>query len=197
MIELELLHYGYLFVFVGAIVEGDATLLTASFLARRGYVDFLWVLIVAALGTIAANQTYFELARRKGPNWISNFPKAKPRIETITSWTTNYGGPLILASRFLFGFRTLVPVVCGASGMNRWRFTLWNLIGAVVWSVSVGTVGYLGAHALTLVLADIRSHERLVAAGIAVCTVVLIAWRTRGRDWIDIWKLSSAGPRLD
>lgn len=197
MIELELLHYGYLFVFFGAIAEGDATLLTASFLARRGYLDFRWVLIVAALGTIVANQTYFEWARRKGPGWISNFPKAKPRIETITMWTKNYGGLLILASRFLFGFRTLVPLVCGATGIDRWRFTVWNLIGAVVWATSVGTVGYFGAHALTKVLADIRGHEKLIAAGIAVCTVVLIAWKTHGRDWVDMWKISSAGPPFD
>ena len=56
MIQLELLHYGYFFVFLGTVFEGDATLLTAAFLARRGHLDLLWVLALATLATLLADE---------------------------------------------------------------------------------------------------------------------------------------------
>jgi hypothetical protein len=37
MLTTELLRYGYVLLFLAAAVEGDASLLTATFLAHRGY----------------------------------------------------------------------------------------------------------------------------------------------------------------
>jgi membrane protein DedA with SNARE-associated domain len=187
VIEVQLLHYGYLFVFVGAILEGDATLLTASFLARRGYLLFQPVILVAGTATIAANQVYFEFARRQGPRILNAYPAAQPRVAKISAWVPRFGGPVVLASRFMFGLRTLVPMVCGASGMSQWRFAAWNVAGAILWAGTFGAAGYLGAHALTIALSDIRRHEVTLAAGIAVIAVALTAWVTRGRDWSDFW----------
>lgn len=188
VIQVELLHYGYIFVFIGAILEGDATLLTASFLARRGYLQFLPVLLVAGMATIAANQIYFEIARRQGPNVLSAYPAAARRVARVSAWLPRFGGPIVLASRFLFGFRTLVPVVCGATGMSPWRFAVWNVAGAILWTVTFGSAGYMGAHALTIALSNIKRHEVSLAFAIAIMVVVIIAWVTRGRDWSDLWR---------
>ena len=35
----QLLQYGYLLVFAGTILEGDATILAAAFLAHQGYLN--------------------------------------------------------------------------------------------------------------------------------------------------------------
>lgn len=189
MIEVELLHYGYLVVLLGTVLEGDATLLTASFLARRGYLSFLSVICLAGFATIAANQMYFEFARRSGPAILNAYPAAARRVGRIYGWLPRYGGPLVIASRFLLGFRTLVPMVCGASGMNRWRFLAWNVSGAALWLASIGSAGYLGAHALTVFIDGIERHDVAVAAGIAIAAVSVTAWFTRGQDWSDFWNL--------
>jgi membrane protein DedA with SNARE-associated domain len=185
--EAELLHYGYLFVLVGVIVEGDATLLSASFLARHGYFSLLYVVGIAAIATSSVTQAYFELARRRGPGIVKSYPAASRRVERVFLWLTKYGALLVVASRFLVGFRTLVPVVCGASGMKRWRFAMWNVTGAVCWAGAVASAGYAGAHGLAVVLADIRRHELIMAGGLAMMALGVTAWFGRGREWRDFW----------
>lgn len=90
MIQLELLHYGYLFVFFGTIIEGNATLLTAAFLAHRGRLNLFWVLVFAAAATLLADQAYYLIARRKGEAWISSRIDADSRLGRITRWTKEY-----------------------------------------------------------------------------------------------------------
>ncbi len=189
MIEFELLHYGYLFVFLGSIAEGDATLLAAAFLAHRGYLQIAWVLIIAFLGTLIASQVSFEFGRRKGRPALAAYSNATARVERISQWISRFGGAFVLASRFLFGFRTLAPVVCGATGMDPLRFTLWNLAGAAIWTLAFGIAGYSGAHLLTLLMTDIRRHEKTIAIGIAVAALLMIGRATQGNDWLDFWRL--------
>src|SRR5258708_38492438 len=83
MIETELLHHGYLFVFLGTIFEEDSRLLTSTFLAHRGYLHFSWVLIIAAMSTVAANQAYFLIARRTGVKWLATASAGSRKIVTV------------------------------------------------------------------------------------------------------------------
>ena len=190
MLERELLHYGYALVFLGAMVEADATLLTASFLAHRGYFHMPWVLMLAFAATVLANQIFYAVARAKGMSWLSGRAGTDQRLEKILSWSRERGGWLLLASRFLFGLRTLTPLVCGATGMRAGRFAAWNVTGAVVWTAAFGAAGYFGAHALTWLVDDVRRHEKAIAAALALGSLLFIGWRTHGRDWYDIWSIS-------
>lgn len=179
MIEQALRKYGYFFEFMGTLVEGDATILTAAFLARRGYFRLVLVVFVAFVATALMNQFLFELGKLKGPRWLGFLPKAAERIAMVRSWIDRYGAMSVFASRFVIGFRTVMPLACGALGMPRIRFTAGNVSGALAWAVVFGGAGYAGSHILTLVLDDIRKHEILIAAGIAIGTLAILAWRRR------------------
>jgi hypothetical protein len=67
-----ILRYGYALVFVSAAVEGDATLLTATFLAHRGYLQLDLVIVVAAAATVAINQV-----ARFNRSWIASIAMAR------------------------------------------------------------------------------------------------------------------------
>ena len=189
MIETELIHYGYLFVFIGTIFEGDATLLAAAFLAHRGYFRFSWVLIVAALTTWLATQVYFLVARRAGIEWLETVGVGTTRLPRIFAWLTQYGGLLVFASRFMIGFRTLIPVVAGASKMDPVRFFVWNAVGAMAWAAAFGWAGYFGGHVLTMLVDDIRHHEKAIAFVATIGIAALIMWRTHGADVTWVWRL--------
>src|SRR5215213_11804718 len=66
MLTELVLRYGYLMVFVGVLVEGDATLVAASFLAHRGELALSAVMAIAAVTSVTMNQVYFRLGRRHG-----------------------------------------------------------------------------------------------------------------------------------
>lgn len=194
MIETELLRYGYLFILVGSLLQPDATLLTAAFLSHRGYFRLSLVLLITVVGTVIASQIYFAIARRSGMKWLEK--KASPKIEKIVAWSRSHGALLLLSSHFMSGFRTVIPVICGATGMPPMRFAFWNAIGVIVWTAVFGFTGYLGGHAFTLLLDDIRLHEKTIAACLAVLVAGAIIWRTQNRELSDTWTLLRI-PRID
>ena len=187
MIETELLHYGFLFVILGTVIEGDATLLTAAFLAHRGYFRLSLVFLVAGLTTLIASHVYYQIARASGMKWLEQ--RRDPRLDRIIGWSRSHGGLLVVASRFMIGFRTVVPIVCGATGMSPARFIFWNSLGALIWAAAFGWAGYLGGHLLSTFLDDLRHYEKGLAVVFTVAVAGLILWRTHGRELFDAWSL--------
>ena len=173
------MRFGYVMVFAAAAVEGDATLVTATFLAHRGYLRLLPVIVAAALGTIGANQAYYWIgrSRRRQPGDIS-----RSRIYAkVASWIGRYGLQLVLASRFIYGFRVAIPLACGASGMTPRRFTAGDVTGAVVWSTVVGFAGFATGQILDRLIQDLRRYEWWIALALLVGgTAILIGY---ARDW--------------
>ena len=50
----------------------------------------------------------------------------------------------LVIGRFVQVVRTYVTVVAGASRMQRPRFLLWSLIGALIWVLGITLLGYVG-----------------------------------------------------
>ena len=134
MLTDAVLHYGYVVIFAAAAVEGDATLLTATFLAHRGYFHLDVVMVVAGAATVTINQVYFWLARRHGQKHLDAM-RHHPVYGRVLDWVVRYNSQLVLGSRFIYGFRIAIPAACGASGMSPLRFTVFDLAGAALWSV--------------------------------------------------------------
>ena len=68
--ELLLLKYGYLLLFAGVIVEGEAVLIAGSFLASRGYFNIGTVALVALAANTLSAQFYYTAARVRGRSWF-------------------------------------------------------------------------------------------------------------------------------
>jgi membrane protein DedA with SNARE-associated domain len=85
--------------------------------------------------------------------------------------------PLILGFRFLYGLRNVTPFLIGASGVAPLRYLILNLVGAGVWSVAVGVLGYILGHALELFLEEAKRYELWAFAALALIGVT--AWGIR------------------
>jgi membrane protein DedA with SNARE-associated domain len=184
--EQLLLHYGYLLVLVGTIVEGDATLLTAAFLAHRGYLHLWLVLVIAASASTVANQVYYWTARRYALQIFERGLASNERAQRAKTWVTRRGGVLLLFSRFILGFRIAIPAACGAVHMPAPKFFWLNSAGAVLWVLTIGLGGYAGGHAAQILYRDIRRHEWLIAGFLLITVFLYVAWQSRGRELRDL-----------
>lgn len=171
--------YGYYAVFVGTFLEGETILVMAGFAAHGGYLELPWVVGVAAAGGTLGDQLYFYLGRRYGPQILARFPRLQPRAAKVAALLQRHHLPLILSIRFLYGLRTVGPLVFGMSRLGRLRFFALNLVGALLWAVLVGGAGYLFGSALALVFADLRRYEEALLALMAGAGA--IAWLVRRR----------------
>ena len=179
MLEHAITRYGYLVLFAGTMVEGDAFLLAAAFLAHRGYLHLPLVLAVATTATMVADQIYYQIARARGQSAFAAKAAAEPRFDRVRTWMERRGGLLLFLSRFMYGFRIAIPVACGAVGMPTARFTLINLLGSLVWAACFGVAGYAFGNTVEMFLDDVKRYEAAVVALLLAVVAIGAALRTR------------------
>jgi membrane protein DedA with SNARE-associated domain len=151
--------YGYLAVFVGAFLEGETILALAGLAANRGYLDFLQVVLVAAVAGFLGDQFYFFLGRYKGAKILARFPHAQERAHKFDAMLSRWHAPLIIGIRFMYGFRILGPIMLGMGRVPSWKFVVYNLIGAAIWAPLIAGIGYVFGTLLESVLEDMKRVE--------------------------------------
>jgi lysylphosphatidylglycerol synthetase-like protein (DUF2156 family)/membrane protein DedA with SNARE-associated domain len=177
-VELLLLKYGYLLLFAGVIVEGEAVLIAGAFLASHGYFNIATVGLVALAANTLSAQFYYTAARVRGRRWFeSRFPQNSP-YRKIIHWVGARDNWLLLVSRFLFGFRIVIPAACGAFGMPVARFTVINMIAGLLWVVPTALAGYYFGERVTIFIRGARQYT--MTAGVVsglVAISLFFAWR--------------------
>jgi len=180
MLEHLLQQHGYIFVYIGTILEADATVIAATFLAHRGYMRMAGVLIIAALASVTVSHIWFWLARRRGQSMLERMTSRHKRYGRLRDWVCRNGYVLVFCCRFMWGLRLAIPAACGATGMHAGRFALVDAAGAAVWIMIVGTAGYAIAHAIASMWANIRRYEDVIALTLLGIVSLVMMWR--GRD---------------
>lgn len=94
------------------------------------------------------------------------------RAERIHRLLDRYGVLVLIGFRFIYGVRTITPLVIGMSGVSVPRFVVLNGIGAAIWSVMVVLLGYFFGMAVEAVFADIKQYEYWFFVGLLCCGTV-------------------------
>lgn len=168
-IESLIETYGYTALLIGTFLEGETVLVAAGFAAHRGYLALPWVFLVAFVGSTAGDQFWFYVGRWRGRAYITSRPRWAVRAEQLQARLTRFEIPIVLGFRFMYGLRTVTPLVLGASGYNPARFALLNVAGAAAWSVLVGTAGYVFGNAFELLIGDAKRYEMWM-----LCVVLVV-----------------------
>jgi len=169
--------YGYLAVFLGSLIEGETILILAGFAAHQGYLEFPAVVALAFCGGAMGDQVFFFLGRRYGQAMFDRFPSLKPHVATVNKLIMRFHSAVIVMVRFMYGLRVAGPVIIGASGVTPWRFVLFNMLGAAIWAVAIGGVGYLFGHAMAWILDDMKRYEYWGLGILALAGAAYALWR--------------------
>lgn len=130
---------------VGFFLPGDTLLFTAGFFAAQGKLPLAGLLVVVILAAILGNSVGYEIGKRTGKRIFKKKDGLFFREEYIEQAETFYekhGGKTIILARFIPVVRTFSAVVAGVASMPRWRFFIYNVVGAIFWCTSVTLLGY-------------------------------------------------------
>lgn len=163
--------YGYLAVFVGTLLEGEAILMIGAYAAQQGYLSLPVVIAVAFVGATLGDQVFFLAGRFFGPVLLARFGTIRARAERVNQLLLRHHAWLIVGIRFAYGLRIAGPIVIGMSSLPAWRFFLFNALGALLWAPLVAGVGYLFGHMLEWLLVAMKRYELL---GLGVLVVILL-----------------------
>jgi len=143
-------------------------LLLAGFAAYRGLLELHTVIGIATLGSFLGDQLWFLLGRTQGAKLLVRFPKYAAPAARAEELLHKYHTPIILAVRFLYGLRIVLPFTIGMSRVPTLRFQSLNFIGAVFWASSGAAAGYLFGNAVESLLGHMHRYERFAFAFLAI-----------------------------
>ena len=174
--------YGILFVIIFAetgfvvtpFLPGDSLLFVAGALAAlgEGGVDIFVLMGVLAAAAILGNTVNYHIGRFLGPkvfHWENSRFFNRDALVKTHAFYEKHGGKTLVMSRFLPIFRTFAPFVAGIGAMSYAKFTLFNLIGALSWVVSLCLAGYWLGN-----VAWVKQNLSLIIVGILVASVIPI-----------------------
>lgn len=153
---------------LGAFLEGETVVILGGLAAHRGYLELPWVMACAFFGTLFGDQLYYYIGRTRGKALLEKRPTWKARSNKVFHMMETHQTLLMLGFRFVYGIRTLTPFLIGTSRISPARFLLFNLIGAGIWSLTIGILGYLFGQTLEVILGDIKHYEMLIFLGLAI-----------------------------
>src|SRR5256714_7146297 len=188
LIEQYMLAYGYWAVFFGVMREnaglpipGEAILLVAGYFASTGVFRVPLVMLVAATGAVIGDNIGFAIGHHFGRGFLLKvgrfFFLTPKRFEHMENYFKSHGNKTILVARFITGLRVFAALLAGASKMP-WRvFVVYNVAGAVLWSVVITMLGYLFGQSLPLLVKWVGRSGTLLLIVAAVTGIVV--WRIR------------------
>lgn len=161
-------------------VPSEITLPFAGFLVSKGTFTFPLVVLVAALGDLAGSLIGYGIGYFLEETVILNLIKRHGKYVLLSehdyhkasSFFNKYGDKIVFVSKLLPGLRYLISVPAGAVKMDIKKFSLYTLLGSLIWCTLMVSIGiYFGDRWDSL--EPVFNKFKLV---IVICLVLLVAW---------------------
>ncbi len=171
-----------IFVETGLVImpflPGDSLLFACGAISMRpesGLDPVLLGLLLIACA-IAGDTVNYHVGRGVGPRVMTSEKSRwlnKKHLDRTAKFFEKYGGKTIILARFVPIVRTFAPFVAGAGAMNYRRFIAYNVIGAVLWVVSM-----MGAGMIFGQMEIVKKNFELVVIGIVILSVMpmVVEW---------------------
>ncbi|MGZ4539282.1 MAG: DedA family protein [Blastococcus sp.] len=135
---------------IGFFLPGDSLLFTAGLLCTTSTTSALHlslpsVLIAAAAGALLGAHVGYLIGKRAGPRLLDtpDRPRLQGGVVRSREALERYGtGKAIMLARFIPIVRTVLNPMAGTVGVRLGVFTLWQVIGGLIWSLGVTLAGY-------------------------------------------------------
>ncbi|MFM2384541.1 MAG: hypothetical protein RL166_415 [Actinomycetota bacterium] len=166
----------------GFFLPGDSLLFALGLFIASGQIDVpLWLaVLLLAISAFAGDQTGYWIGRKLGPA-VFNKPKSRlfrpENVQAAHAFFERYGSRAVVLAHFVPIMRTFIPVSAGIAKLDWRKYTLYNLVGILLWAVGVTLLGAaLGSNPW------VKANLELVLIGFVVISFIPIALEVL-RNW--------------
>ncbi|MFZ6799589.1 VTT domain-containing protein [Undibacterium sp. Di24W] len=159
-------------------LPGDSLLFIAGTFCAAGAMDPWFLIAILLFASISGNSINYWIGSTIGhkvmagnSRWID-----KGALEKTHAFYEKHGGKTIVLARFTPIVRTFAPFVAGFSEMSHRSFQFYNVLGAILWIVSLILAGYYFGH-IPLIKNNL-SIIVMVGVGAAIVPIILgLMWK--------------------
>jgi membrane protein DedA with SNARE-associated domain len=91
----------------------------------------------------------------------------------VTDFFHRHKLQILFSYRFLYGFRIIVPLVIGMSGLRPIQFLFYSTVTGLLWATSVSTTGYWIGRLLELKVQSFEENILFVVLGFATLGMLI------------------------
>lgn len=196
-LETAALHaavWGFALIFLFMTIESsfipfpsEVVMIPAGFLAARGGLSFgspgldLMVAVLAGTaGSLAGATLNYYLAAYVGAPFLERYGKyvllSPSKVQRAEEIFLRYGAGATFVCRLLPAIRQLISIPAGLSGMRFGSFALWTGLGAGLWTMILGLIGYqIGVHTAEMSYLEIvHTGRRQISENLALIVVLCV-----------------------
>jgi membrane-associated protein len=155
---------------IGFFLPGDSLLFTAGFLAAQGFLNIYWLIPILLSAAIFGDNVGYMFGKKLGPRLFDKEDSLffhKKNLMRAETFYERHGPMTIVLARFIPVVRTFAPIVAGIGKMDYRIFVCYNIIGGVIWTISLTLAGFY----LSKVIPDVEKHLELIIAVIILLSV--------------------------
>jgi len=135
--------YGYVVLFLYSLGGGLVAIIGAGVLSFMGKMDLTTSIAIAFVANVIGDTLMFYMARYHKRDMMEYLKKHKRKLAFSHLLLKRRGGMIIIIKKFIYGLKTLIPLAVGLTKYDFWKFSFYNVIGALIWAIVVGGGSYL------------------------------------------------------
>ena len=137
--------------------------------------QFIPLIACCLAGVLIADAVWFQLGKRRGRRLLRFICRISLEPDSCVRQTENvflkYGMRSLLFSKFIPGLNAVAAPLAGSSGAASWRFFSYDIAGAVIWSATYLSLGYIFSEQLE----DVAGYASRMGSGLLILLAALLA----------------------
>lgn len=173
---------------VGFLFPGDTLLVISGILTFSGHhqsggghgipIAIWWVCLAIGFAAFLGGESGYFIGHKAGPRVFERKESglfSMKNVKRTQAFFERFGGVAVIIARFVPVVRTFAPVAAGVGHMNYKKYSLYNLIGALLWGAGLTYFGYLLGY-IPPVANFVKNYIDLILVAAVVVTVVPAAY---------------------
>lgn len=171
---------------IGFLFPGDTLLVISGLLSHTSpaaphgvFGVSVWlVALLIGLAAFVGGEVGYLIGYKSGPAIFERKESglfSRKNVDRTNAFFERYGGLTVILARFVPIVRTFAPVAAGVGRMNRGKYTIYNLIGAIIWGFGLTMFGY-GIGFIPGVGDFVAEYIDVILIAVVVGTALFVLW---------------------
>jgi membrane-associated protein len=166
---------------IGFLLPGDTLLVISGLLTNTTHVfgvDIWWVCLAIGIAAFLGGEVGYLIGHKFGPKVFERKESGLfsiKNVERTNAFFERFGALAVILARFVPIVRTFAPVAAGVGHMNYRKYSLYNLIGALLWGAGLTYFGYLIGY-IPPIATFVQNYIDVILIGAVVLTLIPTLW---------------------
>ena len=179
-LSMGLMYPGIIFLMIlescALPVSSELVLGLSGFLSGEGKINFYLAVLSATLGTFIGASLLYYIGKKGGRRLIEKYGKyflvSKNELDKAEIWFNKYGSIAVLVGVCLPVIKTYIGFPPGASLMNYKKFSIFIILGSLIYNTAVAYLGLVVGRNIGLFIPYFRKFGIILILAVSALIIV-------------------------